>query len=114
MMNRKDIESINRLLREEVFDKKQEGSPKQEKDTSPNEPRYNKSMKNNRDTIIAAMRVCPDVIESIRAAGQLAPDRVASSLPEPVDPVVVATAIRLVMDDGRVKLLPNGNLCLRN
>jgi len=71
-------------------------------------------MKPNRDTIIAAMRACPAVVESIRAAGQLAPDRVASSLPEPVDPVVAATAIRLVMDDGRVVLLPDGNLCLRN
>ena len=43
MMNRKDIESISRLLREEVFDK-QEGSPEQEQDKSLNEPRYNKSM----------------------------------------------------------------------
>ena len=71
-------------------------------------------MKPTRDTIIAAMRACPAVVESIRAAGQLPEDRVAASLPEPAGPAVAALAVRMLMDDGRVERLPDGNLRPRN
>ena len=67
-----------------------------------------------RETIIAAMLACPAVVESIRAAGELPLERVAASLPAPVDPVVAALAVRMLLDDGRVVALPGGNLRTRD